>query len=295
LARLTSRLSAALFALQAALLLAGPTAAEPLQRLHVRTFALSSDSQAVQLGGTVRITILLRADEQVNSCDNVTLPDFFGFKILGDERSVSSAPGGTTCTETLTVQATEPGTHLIGPVTLEAFDAATKRPTRFGSNSIAIRVGGALPIGDGGTLVRKGLGTLGWLALLTVALLLFVRVARPKVGTVTRIEPEPRVPAPSSPAPSERERWRALGEALAAHPSRDNVVAVRSVLRAQIGAREDETFGDVMARAAGQMGPELLEVMRTVERAAFIDNANLNLAVRDASAALRRYSESLPE
>jgi hypothetical protein len=264
-----------------------------LQRLHVRTFSLSADKDTIRVGETVRVTITLRVDEQVDAIDNVILPDLFGFQNLSDERALQSSGGGTQYTETLTLMATEAGDHRIGPATLEAVDAHSKRPTRFGSNTIVVRVTAAPAVVDTGW-VKQLLPILGALVGLTVALVLFTRLARPKLGTAVRIEPEAQAaPAPSTPAPSESERWRALGEALNEHPTRENVIAVRSLLRQHVGARADETFGDLLAREAGRLPPELLEAMRSVERAAFIDDVHLPSAVRDAAASLGRFAATV--
>jgi hypothetical protein len=289
-ARLVARV-ALLLALVGAPAAAAPV--DPLQSLHVRTFSLSADKDAIRVGESVNVTITLRVDEPVDSIDNVILPELFGFQNLSDERHLQSSGAGTTYVETLTLQATEAGDHRIGPATLEAIDARTKRPTRFGSNTIVVRVAAAPPSIDG-SWVRKGLALLGGLVGLTLALILFTRLARPSVGTAVRIELEPQVaPAPSVPVPSESERWRALTEALAEHPTRENVIAVRALLRQHVGARADETFGDVLAREAGRLPPELLEAMRAVERAAFIDDVHLRVAVRDAAAALGRFAATV--
>ena len=69
-------------------------------------------------------------------------------------------------------------------------------------------------------------------------------------------------------------------------PSRARVSVIRSLLRERLGARGDETFGDLVGRGAGADEPAILDALRLVERAAFIDDADLSRAVLDALPAL---------
>jgi hypothetical protein len=288
-ARLASRL-VPLLALLVAIEAPHGARAQALQSVHVRAFSLSADRDTMRVGEQVHIAITIRVDEALETLDNVNLPEFFGFQILADERRLSSGPSGTTYIETITLSPTEAGTRRIGPVVLEAVDASTRRPSRFGSNTIEIRVLSApAPVLSGPW--PRIVQTVALIAGLTLGLILFLRLRKPQLSRVSRIEPAPSsVPAPSDPMPSEAERWRALVDALADHPTRENVIAVRTLLRQQAGARDDETFGDILARQATRVKPELLETMRAVERAAFIDDQNLAGAVREAVSALRRYA-----
>lgn len=274
-----------------ALLALPPPATGGLQTLHVRAFSLSADRNTVHVGEPVHVTIAVRVDEDVPLLNNVILPDLSGFENGGDERRVTATPAGTSYVESITLVPTEAGTRKLGPAYLDAIDASSKPPhaSRFGSNTIEIRV---LPVaapvaGPIGAFLSAAF----WIGVVSLGLALFLRLRKPQVSRVTRLEPPPStMPAPSDPLPSEAERWRALVDALADHPTRENVVAVRSLLRQQAGAREDETFGDILARQTTRVKPELLESMRAVERAAFIDDANLPAAVREAVGALRRYA-----
>jgi len=278
-------------ALFAAVLAPVATPAQLLQRLHVRSFAISADRSFARVSDTVHVSITLHTDEAIDSCDAVTLPDFFGFEVLGDERVRQSSPRGTDCTERITLQATTPGLHRIGPATLDAIDATTGRPSRFGTNTIEIRVGAAVP--DYGVWIRELVISFGSVLALAVALFLLVRYRLSRFGAVTRIEPEPELPQPAVQPESDASRWRTLIATLAQHPTRGNVIGVRTLLRERIGARDEETFGDLLARGAMREQPDLLDAMRAIERATFIDDSNLTAAVRDSIAPLDRFVRTM--
>ena len=107
----------------------------------MRTFAMRADRTQVRAGESFHLhEIELRTDEPATNCNNVTLPDFFGFDSLGDERRAYTGARGTQCTEVATLSPTAPGERTIAPATLDAIDATTGRPSRFSTNTVTIHV-----------------------------------------------------------------------------------------------------------------------------------------------------------
>jgi hypothetical protein len=220
------------------------------------------------------------------------LPDLSGFESLGDERRCSSSPRGTQCVEIMTLMPTEAGDRTIGPAELDAVDARTSRPTRFRSNTVSVHVAG-LPqpnpffasLVDG---LLRPLFSLLMAGVVAYALLWWV-------GRLRRMAPVPPPAPPPAPAPPpEPPRLRVLVEALAAQPTRPNVLAVRAELRRRVGAGEDETLADLTARGAGRDEPDLRDALRAVELAAFVDESRLADAVRLTLLPLERLAGSAP-
>jgi len=259
--------------------------AQTLLFLHVRSFAMSIDKPTVRLGESFHVTVSAHVDEEVSELDNVTLPDLSGFEISGDERRCSSSRRGTDCVEVLTLDAAWAGTHTLGPTTLDAVDARDGKPSRFATNSVTIKVLPPAPAADGlpPWLRDELLAVLLRLALVALALL--------ALGTLVWAFTRRRPPAPSelpprsaaNPAPvNGSARWRSLVAALAAEPTRPRVVAVRDVLRQRVGARDEETIADLIARraAGGDDGP-LVGALQAIERATFCEDDRLTAAVHD--------------
>jgi hypothetical protein len=276
-----------------------PAAAQTdrLQKFHVKAFELAGDPLAVKVGEPVRLTLRIRLAERVQALDRVTLPNLGGFDSYGDERHCVPAGRGSECTELLTVRGTAAGTYTLGPAVFEAIDAATGKPSRFESNAVAVTVA-PRSVTYGSHLPFYAL-----LAVLAAALAGAVAFARrmrsrPTAGTVSRLEPDvieapPAAALPvTSGVPLDEERWRSMIANLEAQPSRARVLIVRTALRERLGVHDDETFGDVMARYAATCDGELLDALRAIERAAFIDDAHLEDAVRDAHGPLERFVRS---
>jgi hypothetical protein len=270
-----------------------PAAAQALARLHVRALNVSVEPASLRVGETLRLRIVTRVDENVPQLDNLTLPDLSGFESLGDERRCTSSPHGTQCVEIMTLMPTEAGDRTIGPAELDAIDARSQRPTRFRSNVVAVHVD-AVPIPnaffasltDG---LLRPLFTLLLVGVVAYALLWW--------GSRLRRTPRPAdvaAPAPvAAPPPPETPRLVGLVEALAASPTRPNVLAVRAELRRRVGASEDETLADLTARRAGGNDPDLRDALRAIELAAFVDESRLLDAVGLALPPLERLSGSL--
>jgi hypothetical protein len=274
------------------------TAGDRLPSFHVQAFELAGEPRTVKVGDPVRLTLRIRLEERVQALDRVTLPNLGGFDSYGDERHCVPAGRGSECTELLTVRGTSAGSYTLGPAVFEAVDAATGKPSRFESNAVSVTVEPRAVTYGSHVPFYAALALLA--AALAAVLALVVRKgSRPAVGKVTRLEAEiVEEPAPETLPVTNREplddesRWRLIIANLAARPSRARVLIVRSALRERLGAREDETFGDLLARYAATCDAEMLDALRAVERAAFIDDAHLEGAVRDALGPLDRFARS---
>jgi hypothetical protein len=277
----------------AALLLPAAPAAAQLVRLHVQSMALSADPARVRMGDVLRLIVRVRVREAVARLDNVTLPNLTGFDVLGDERRCApQRGGGSECSEVLSLSPSASGPRTLGPVLLDAIDARNGKATRFASNVVRVSVGGPSALANTGAVARElwseigdALGFVGALALIAIAiigLVLFSR--RRRARRPVAAEPVQQVQAAS--VIDDDARWRTMLSNLRVRPSRARVEAVRTVLRERIGAREAETFGDLVARGAQMEEPSAMEALRLVERAAFVDDDHLPQAVDDAMPAL---------
>lgn len=264
--------------------------------LHVRSFTMRADHTQVRPGETFHLTVELRTDEAIPRCNVVTLPGLYGFDSLGEERRGSVRPEGTTCTAIVTLSPTEPGERTIPPATLDAIDAATNTPSRFSTNTTTIKVlhaplGGAVILRNTVIQMLKAFVVIALAGALLAVGYWALRRVLPGFASVRRIEPPEDIAARTSGVPpDEREQLRAIVEVLAEQPTRQNVLTVRMIIRDMTHAREDEVFGELLARTAANLDPALLDVMRAIERAAFIDDEHLAEAVRDAVRALKQWT-----
>jgi hypothetical protein len=270
--------------------------AQTLMRLHVRSLVLSADPQRLKVGDTLRLVMRAHVDERVARLDNVTLPDLSGFMVLGDERRCVPARRGTDCIETIGLSPTVAGTRTIAPVTLDAIDAKTGRPSRFASNPVRVSVvaganmaapsavsaqlGGARRVALIVALIAAAIGALVWG---------FARVR-------SRPTPPKPVPAPVIELPASADETARLEDLLATlegAPTRANVLAVRSCLRERIGARENETLVDLVKRDVVRPGDPLSEALPQIERAAFVEDREVADAIGEALPSLRAIEETL--
>jgi hypothetical protein len=311
----TLRRFAALVAVAASLTLGlahEPARSQQLVPLHIRNFAISLDRTTVHVGEVFHLIVHTHVDEVLTQLDQTTLPSLYGFESQGDERVCSgSTKGGTDCTETLALVPQIAGDRTIGPVTLDAIDANTGRPSRFGTNVVTIRVtpdplavvgpafSGAV---DVIALVARVLILVALIVLLAVALRwLFARSRRPASDMFEprTLPANPLSPFPQQPAAAPISapfldpfdaRFRAALERLRAEPMRANALALRALVRERCGAGERETLGDLLARNAARGDAALVEALRALDRAAFVEDANVVEAIVAAYPALERLA-----
>jgi hypothetical protein len=273
----------------ATLLMAG-AAGQMLLTLHVRAFSMSLDKAKVHVGEPFHLSIDAHVDQTLLQLDNVTLPDLSGFEVAGDERRCSTSGRGTDCVEILTLDAVEPGLHTLAPTTMDAVDARDGKPSRFLTNPVSIEVVPAAPLSNGlPPQLREVL-----LGMLRQILLLLVALAALASALWVLLRRRPRSPVPLLPgsapahAASDGASWRSLLASLAAEPTRPRVVAVREALRRRVGAREEETLSDLLARPAAGADDGVRAALKALERAAFCEDAQVVEAVREGLPLLHR-------
>ncbi len=253
--------------------------AEQLQRLHVRSFTLESSSARPRIGAPFDVTLTIRVDENVSAIDNVYLPAFFGPEEIGDERQTSSGRAGTTYRETLRLVAHAHGPVLIGSAYLDAIDARDGKPKRFVSNDLHLNVAGpALQLSN------DSLRPAAWALAAAAAIIAVLLLARPAPRS-TGIRP-PAAPARVHEAASGFDTRSAIAQ-LRARRDRSSIMRLRSALWRDAGAAPGQTLDDVLGSVqAADAG--LKELLRAVERAAFMPEPRLSAAVDDV---LSRHHE----
>ena len=250
---------------------------------------MTAEPKSLRVGETLRLRIVAHVDENILQLDNVTLPDLSGFDSLGDERRCSTSGHGSDCVEVMTLSPTEAGDRTIAPTTLDAIDARNGKPSHFATNSVTIHVGGSVRPNE---VTRALLDDL----LKPIAILLIVGAAAYALlwGFVRRKPPPAPVSPPARPvtpaAPTDP--LAPLVAALARERTRACVLAVRAELRRRVGAREDETLDDLLARRAAGDDPAVPGALPAVERAAFIDDSQLDGAIDDALRTLSKWHQS---
>ncbi len=282
--RARARIAAAIAALVIACV--GPAArAQPLQRLTITQFTLASDTATPVLEVPFHLVIVARVRERISELDTLDLPVLTSLELLGDERHLSSDASGTLYRETITVVAHHTGSITIDPATLDAIDARDGKAKRYFSNRLTLTVrGGALaPLRSGGAAILAGIVfalrvavvLAGLLCAVAIVVLLFRRKRAP---APVAAEPAPhRFEPPHDP----RDDLRDAFVVLRAEPTRANAMLARTHVRATVGATDDETLADVLARAACD-DPGMARVLRDLERAAFTSDADLRAAISAA-------------
>lgn len=265
--------------------------AQPLPTLHVRGFALALDRTSVNVGQAFHLSLKTHVDERLSALDNVVLPNLSGLEDLGDERRCSASKNGTDCVETLTLDAQDPGDRTIGPATLEAVDPHTGRPHNIESNLVTIHVTGqpqtsnAAPAPDffSDVVAAAVRGVITFILVVVAAWALLWGFGRRRARQAPPIVAQPPPPAPPPVAPvSWATQFAALTEALAREPTRARAVAVREALRRHVGARDEETLADLVARNAANGQRNTLVALAAIERAAFCEEERVPEAAREA-------------
>jgi hypothetical protein len=285
------RARVAALAFVAALVSSGGSArAQTYATLHVRSFTMSVDRASVAVGEPFHLTIAAHVDERVVQLDNLTLPDLSGFESLGDERRCVASATGSDCVEIVSLSPTIAGRRTIPGATLDAIDGRNGKPSRFTTDAIVLDVSGPPgdPLGDGITSFFFGAiraGVVFVLVVIGVFALIWGFASRRRSPSAVGPLASAYV-APVEAAADPFARYRELVDALAREPSRANVLRVREAMRAGMFARDEETYGDLVARGAAD--PTVLDALRAVERAAFCEDDRVADAAREALPFLNR-------
>jgi hypothetical protein len=250
--------------------------AEPLQRVHVRSFTLTSDTQHPRVEVPFDVTLTIRVAENLSRLNNVYLPTFTGPEELGDERQLQHDKGGTVYRETMRLVAHSSGALSIGSAYFDAIDARDGKAKRFISGALQLTVAG--PAADMAKMLRDAARIAGLAMLLALLIGGGVGWLRKRAQRPLPPAPEPQpVPAPPDPPPTPVED--ALAD-LRRKRDRGAVMRLRSALRRDAGAREGETLEDVLFRLQPGNAP-LRRMLTIVERAAFVDQTRLQSAIDD--------------
>jgi hypothetical protein len=257
---------------------------------------LGLDRTSVAVGEPFHLTLTTELGDRLSAVDSIVLPNLSGFEDLGDERRcATSKSGGTQCVETLTLDATSPGDRTIGPAALAAIEPGSGRAHTVESNVVTIHVTGQAkanattepepapddPLADA---LQNALRQVGIFLLVAIAVWALLwgfgrrRVARPPALQA----PPPKVEAPLASEPDWAAEIARLGAELEREPTRARAVAVREALRRHVGAREEETLADLIARNATNGHTNTLAALAAVERAAFCEESRVPEAVREA-------------
>jgi hypothetical protein len=262
-------------------MLAAAAQAQQYQRLHVRSFTLSSDEAAPQIEQPFHVTLTIQIAENLVQVRNVFLPTFFGAEELGDVQETAHSSRGTTYRETLTLVAHQRGTLSVSPAYLDAIDARDGKPKRFISNGLQLAVGGG-PISGVWDVLRK-------IAIVAIDLLLIAAVIFVVAAIFWRRRTAPRAPALASAPmpepevavdPAPKDEAAEAFERLRERRDRASVLALRAVLWNAAGALDGETLNDVLRRPAAR-GEAMRRLLTSVERAAFIDDERLDSAIEE--------------
>lgn len=284
-----ARLGAVAFAFLALAASLGTLHAEELQRLTVTQLVLSADTLQPKLEVPFRLIVTAHVRERIAALQNVDLPILAELELLGDEHSLSAGASGSTYKEVISVVAHHTGSITIAPVTLDAVNAQTGRPTRFSSNSLTIVVGGGSlePTVDVAAVAWRVVRVVVYgtcvIALVLVVFLVLRRRRAPKLEVMTLPPAMPVAPPPHR----VRDIFADALITLRADRTRATALRVRHVARAMVGASDTETLADVLHRPrAGERG--MRDLLTTLERAAFTYDSDLQAAIAHAIAALER-------
>ena len=246
--------------------------AQQLQRLHVKSITLTTDTAHPKLEVPFTVTLTIRVAENVAQLQNVFLPSFTGPEELGDVRERSSGRAGTLYRETLRLVAHTRGSIAVGSGYLDAIDARDGKPKRFISNDVHLYVEGG-PAGPG-TDPRPALA---WLALAAMGLfagLVVIRRVHHRVPQTTDLTLAPV----ASVARSVTSDFETALAQLALRRDREAVFLVRRALWHIAGASEGQTLRDVLRRPEACDG-RLRGLLVTIERAAFVEERRLAAAI----------------
>jgi hypothetical protein len=274
---MAARLGVASATLALLFVLTGAAQAQILQRLHVQSFTLTSDTRDPRVNVPFNVTLTIRTRENVPQLLNVYLPTFFGAEDLGDVRQSNHGPHGTVYSETLRLVVHRHGVLTIGSAFLDAIDARDGTPKRFISNGLRLAVVGGSPLADVWDPIRQLLMLVIELALLAAALFVVVTMfrRRPRLAPAYVAPAPPQPPAPTPPSDLDT----AIAN-LRVQRDRPAVLRVRESLWDRVGAHMGETLSDVLRRPQVN-GTNLRGILSTVERATFIDDTRLQGAIDD--------------
>lgn len=269
----------------------GRASAQSLPDLTITALSITSDRTAAPEGEAFHLRIHVHTKQRGAQLSSLVLPDVVNLTILGDEKRTAPAGDGTDYVETLTVAGVSPGEATVSPAYIDARDPSrSDKPFRFSSNRLRFRItaataSGTQSIADAAMhAVRIALGVLiAVIALVTLGFLI-VR-ARSLAGKRKTYVTLPQARPVAKPV-DHRPEVRDATLVLASTRTRPAATQVRAALFALAGARHNETLASLLKRIPNEQRA-LRAALRAAERAAFVDESQLQGAIDDLLDAVR--------
>jgi len=271
----------------------GFACAQNLQQLTIPMLTLAADKTHVPVGQPFHLTVHAHITQNITHLDNLTLPSLSDFDEVSREAHLVPAAGGSDYDEVLTLKPKHEGDIEIAPVTIDAINAETMKPSRFSSTEQVVIHAGADPANKDSLTPQvleryAAIGVISFfIAYLTFRIggTLFDWAVDAYKAWRTRPAPTP----PSNVIPtslqlasmSAVERFRLAITTLQRDPSESSAEALRTALRDALGATEEETMADILARMPESERSILGRALRAAERAAFIDTSLRRSAIDD--------------
>jgi hypothetical protein len=263
------RLGAALAAVAALLAVVPALPASALRTLHVDALSMRADRSHVRVGQVFHLAIHARVRERVGALDELVVPNVGTMLLEGDERHVGTATDGTDVVETLTLEATQPGTYTFNGAYLDAVDARNGKPSRFSANAVRVVVeprGGSPAEGyrPSARLIATAAlaGGIAIAALAGVVALLRARRRAQRPVSAPTAEPNVAAPPPRTPREEVAEALRAYRSA----PAMRALMRLRAALFAAAGVNAGATLRDALAATSDRA---LRAALGAAERTAF--------------------------
>jgi hypothetical protein len=270
--------------------------AQALQRLTVQSFTLSSDTATPHVDVPFHLVVTLHVRENVGSIGNIELPLLASLDLLGDEREINAAPGGSTYRETISVTAHTPGALVIAPAVLQAVDARDGHAKQYSTNGLSLKVVGVastaplLNVSQGASLGWAFAWVGIWILVIAGTIAVVVAIARRSATADVRNAPPIVDEAPPLPPRTLNDQLRDALLVLRADPQRVTAIAVRGAIWRAIGADEGETLSAVLRLHQASAEP-MRSLLTALERAAFTYDADLPNAIGDACTALEHAAQ----
>lgn len=261
------------------------------QQLDIQILTMAADRRIVPVGGLFHLKIHAHIAQKITQLDHLLLPDLSPFEQIGDERHMTPVRGGTDFDELLTLKALRPGDFAIPAASIDAINSKTMLASKFSTtDSVVVSVPPILPPWS----TWSAWPMLRYAAIVAVAVA--VAVLTYQIGGMfwlwyrdgirrRRYNGAVASPAPTLvPAVISKTAVQRLRDAITkiSHdPSVEYAEELRSALRDAVGAREEETLSDILARIPASDRGVIDRALRAAERAAFIDKGSRRSAIED--------------
>jgi hypothetical protein len=281
-----------------------------LQQLSIAILTMAADHTHVVVGKPFHLTIHAHVTQRITRLDNLTLPGLADFDEVSREAHMTPAAGGTDYDEVLTLKPKHAGEIEIAPVTIDAINTQSMKPSRFSSTEqvvIHAVTDASQSSGPSPEILARD-AAIAVISLLVAYLTFRIggtffdwtvdsyrrRRTHPKQVPPVMSESYARPPVRMTPV----EQFRLAITMVKRDPSASSAETLRLALRAALGATEEETMADIVGRIALEDRSILERALRAAERAAFIDTNLRRSAIEDGlpifEIACRRLEKECP-